>query len=278
MKKHFIFVPLVIFAMLVLFVSCAQENNDVVNSINDVIDNSSENLNSENESNILDNNEILTQIGELLITTPKGQEPIQNDDGTITLPSGGSYTNPVTGDKITVPNGTVIKNDGNSSRSFGAYNISQQIKIEQSDGQQLWANYYNWGSLDDDMEEPTDIQAEPIKESPWRSIINLDDNGDIEKIIYRINDKTKIISDNDAIIREKDDGGYFTFDRSTCTIRLTNGVVINAPINTRVEIESGKLTIITIGDSDAIITQSDKTEFTISKGTILDSEGNVIKN
>jgi len=61
---------------------------------------------------ILDNT-VETQIGDLIIKTPKGQEPIEVND-MIVLPGGGTYERLSLSlqERVTVANGTVIKSDG----------------------------------------------------------------------------------------------------------------------------------------------------------------------
>jgi len=74
---------------------------------------------------------VISAIGELAIATPKGQEPIQNNDGTITLPGGGSYILE-NGTKFTVAGGTIIKSDGNIPGTL--INAGKKITIEYSNG------------------------------------------------------------------------------------------------------------------------------------------------
>lgn len=56
---------------------------------------------------------VTTQIGTMIVITPKGQDPIQNDNGTVTLPGGGTFTivdkdSELYNAKITVQNGYLI--------------------------------------------------------------------------------------------------------------------------------------------------------------------------
>jgi len=52
------------------------------------------------------------QMGELTVTTPKGQEPVDNGDNTATLPSGGTVVTP-DGTKVILPGGTILDSEGN---------------------------------------------------------------------------------------------------------------------------------------------------------------------
>jgi hypothetical protein len=61
-----------------------------------------------------------------------------------------------------------------------------------------------------------------------------------------------------------------------CTIELTNGVKITAPKNTKVSEDNKGKFIITVGDENATVIQSDGTSTTVKKGTKLDKEGNII--
>ncbi|MCL2775051.1 MAG: hypothetical protein FWD71_17135 [Oscillospiraceae bacterium] len=93
--------------------------------------------------NVENDDTVTTQIGNLYITTPKGQEPIQNEDGTITLPGGGTYafkgkvriTMPsgssydFTDGNYTIVNGIVVNSDGNINMSLPA-NIGKEITYE----------------------------------------------------------------------------------------------------------------------------------------------------
>ena len=93
---------------------------------------------AETAANDEDNNiTVTTQIGELTITTPIGQEPIQNDDGTITLPGGGTYEmdkgNGI--EKVTISSGAIIRSDGTFSFNPGiGLNIDITAIIEEANG------------------------------------------------------------------------------------------------------------------------------------------------
>jgi len=72
-----------------------------------------------------------TQIGGGEVTTPTGQDPIVNGDGSITLPGGGTITTPGGGNgkggsTIVVPPGTIIDSDGRISfpPGSGGYRIT----------------------------------------------------------------------------------------------------------------------------------------------------------
>ena len=69
----------------------------------------------------------VTQIGGLIITTPEGKAPIQNGDGTITLPMGSSYE--YSDEKYTATDGIVINDDGTIDMSLPA-NIGKPLTIE----------------------------------------------------------------------------------------------------------------------------------------------------
>ncbi|MCL2773958.1 MAG: hypothetical protein FWD71_11475 [Oscillospiraceae bacterium] len=76
-------------------------------------------------------------------------------------------------------------------------------------------------------------------------------------------------------------GGSFRM-ATTSTLKLPNGITINAPKETIIQVTivkggDHKLQI-TIGDGDATIIQSDGTSSTVPSGTVLDSEGNVVSN
>jgi formylmethanofuran dehydrogenase subunit D len=78
---------------------------------------------------------VVTEIGSLSITTPKGQEPIENENGTITLPGGGWYINR-NGDKVTVSEGTIIESHGgiNMNYTINQQNLDSTIIFESPDG------------------------------------------------------------------------------------------------------------------------------------------------
>ena len=344
--------------------------------------------------NNTDTETVATQIDDLLITTPKGQEPIQNDNGTITLPGGGTYINPTNGETVIAPKDTIVGKDGS------AYNPNNLITIEKNGQHMLDVNLYNYnlniqdnlywkshievnnivyelndgtkiimaigGSINSTNQDnygymeflektmieytsglkvdapantiiefkngsyvttlgdgdatitypngtssvmhntssgtildgegniaeqsvniPTDIKSdsdkqegntEPIIENPWQMTINLNSHNGIEVIYELYNDGTKIITDDYAKIGSDGDSKvYLTANKSVCAIELTNGVVINAPINTMVDLEDNILTVITIGDGGATITQPDGTTSTVPAGTVLDNEGNIVK-
>jgi len=74
-----------------------------------------------------------------------------------------------------------------------------------------------------------------------------------------------------------DRNGYIIFSTTECIIQFTNGVIAEAPVHTKVEIRNGSIFTAAIGDGEATITQPDGTSTTVPSGTVLDSEGNVIK-
>ena len=77
--------------------------------------------------------------------------------------------------------------------------------------------------------------------------------------IYKISDGTTIITEH--LTGHYYAGEYSIIINAISTIKLTNGITINAPINTIIDFnENGELAIIKIGD------------------TILDSEGNIIES
>ena len=73
-----------------------------------------------------------TIIGDLIISTQKGQEPIQNDDGTITLPNGGWYKLP-NGDEVNVWSSITIQSNGKIDKSL-PINKGKRITIVRANG------------------------------------------------------------------------------------------------------------------------------------------------
>ncbi|MCL2773385.1 MAG: hypothetical protein FWD71_08540 [Oscillospiraceae bacterium] len=237
------------------------------------------------EGNVADNTEtVTTQIGELSITTPKGQEPIQNDDGTITLPGGGTYIN-LSGDKVTASSSTIIRKNGDFTIS-DEINTDVTIIVESPDGtittvtQGIMRTNKGLNNIpSESVNNSSDKNSEQDISWPWTTESASDNTK-----IYEFTDGTKITSFSMAT--EIYNPGYNTnyqtlpgnyinrseytvrYD-SKCTIEFTNGVTVNAPINTSANITEGKLTI-TIGDGDATITQPDGTTSTVPSGTVLD--------
>ena len=91
-----------------------------------------------------------TTIGDNNVTTPKGQKPVTNSDGSTTLPAGGTITNPGSnngkgGSTINVPPGTIVTEDGKISFPSGSgggtitydnghtFNISEDATIIMDD-------------------------------------------------------------------------------------------------------------------------------------------------
>jgi|GEM_PF-2591008 len=72
-----------------------------------------------------------SEVNALTITTPKGQNPIDNKDGTFTLPGGGMYT--VGSDTVIVSEGITIRDDG-SIPGGTEYNFDGKVTIKESDG------------------------------------------------------------------------------------------------------------------------------------------------
>ncbi|MCL2776259.1 MAG: hypothetical protein FWD71_23400 [Oscillospiraceae bacterium] len=84
--------------------SATDETSDYINIPNFT----SETTTDITTSNIDESDGTITQqMGELTVTTPQGQEPVDNGDGTATLPAGGTVIAP-DGTKVTVPSCTVI--------------------------------------------------------------------------------------------------------------------------------------------------------------------------
>ena len=145
------------------------------------------------------------------------------------------------------------------------------------------AEIEKFGSLEFDADDYNKRQAIWAK-WPWYS-----KSGDESKTLY-IKNGTKIIakgrnhnSDFGGIFRgESSCAGTITLnDNKSCgngQIELPNGTILNVPRKTSVsvEYESGECTI-TIGDDNATIIKPDGAEITISAGTIIDNEGNIIK-
>ena len=281
MKKHKILYLTIIIAMLVLCASCTTENNAVDNPANDITYNSAENPNNENEGDNSDNDEISTQIGDLIIITLKGQEPIQNEDGTITLPGGGRYTTIRDAYTIyTVSSGSIINNSG-SMNFTDTLNVDSTITIEYPDGRIEVMNRY--GIVNGDIIKDSEQQNQETDALPKYTIS--DETADKFEIIYTFNDGTEMITDDYITFmyyaenESTSSGYYFIVSGDIFTIKLPNRVVIDVPINTKIEIDqNGKLVIIIIGDSSATIKQADETVITISENTVLDKNGNVIEN
>ncbi|MCL1859824.1 MAG: DUF4097 domain-containing protein [Oscillospiraceae bacterium] len=95
---------------------------------------------------------------------------------------------------------------------------------------------------------------------------------------YGFYDGTRVTAFDSYTIKNTtlgDSDGYIIFTTTSCIITFTNGIIVDAPINTKVEIRDGMFTA-TIGDSEATVTHPDGTSSTVSSGTVLDSDGNVI--
>jgi hypothetical protein len=113
---------------------------------------------------------------------------------------------------------------------------------------------------------------------PWKIYDN-------DSKTFHIKDGTKVIAQSRTLVSNVDrilngettSAGYIRFDKIGA-IHLSNGIIINAPKNTivSVEYETGECTV-TICDSEATITKPDGAEVTVSSGTIIDNEGNIIK-
>ena len=279
MKK--IFYLALIIMLLLLCTSCTTENNIVDNPASDITDNSVENPNNKNESDNSDNDEISTQIGDIIIITLKGQEPIQNEDGTITLPGGGRYTTIRDIYTIyTVSSGSIINSNG-SMNFTDTLNVNSTITVEYPDGRIEVMNRY--GIVNGDIINDGEQQNQETDVLP-KYIIS-DETADKFEIIYTFNDGTEMITDDYIKFmyyaeNESTSAGYsFIVSSNIFTVKLPNGVVIDVPINTKIEIDqNGKLIIIIIGDSNATIKQADETVITVPENTVLDKEGNVIEN
>ena len=256
MRKTF-YLALIIIS-LVLFTSCTTENNIIDNP---VIENSAGNLNDENESDSLNNNEISTQIGELLIITLKGQEPIQNDDGTITLPGGGTYIDS-NDEKVIISGRTIIRSDGSFSKDIGnGLNIDTAATIENIDGS-LFVINKDGGTYSVPAEHDSDE--------------NRQFEGDYT---FKLEDGTKVtvpFADVMEIINHTDNK-YTLILNSPGMIEFTNGVKVNVPVNTEVVIWNNVFTatIDPLNNGEATIIQPNGTTSTVPAGTILDSEGNI---
>ena len=130
-----------------------------------------------------------------------------------------------------------------------------------------------------------DVQNETFDAPDWSNyfenhiLYNIADNSSKTKFItFDFYDGTKVTASNPIINSTNGQGdGYIIFVGTYCTIEFSNGVKIDAPINTKTEIWDGVFTA-TIGDGDATVTKPDSASFTVSSGTVLDNQGNVIKD
>lgn len=95
----------------------------------------------------------------------------------------------------------------------------------------------------------------------------------IEGVRCELKDGTIIIS---PILNVSNDNYRVKFAGSSL-IEYANGVTVEAPVNTEVKFKKDTTYTITIGDGDATIAYPDGISETISAGTVLDGEGNIIK-
>jgi len=133
-------------------------------------------------------------------------------------------------------------------------------------------------NYDNEKLEKLDKRLAVKADCPWKSY-NSEDN----KILH-VKDGTKIIcserthcSNINRILNGETNSGFIRLDRAG-EIKLSNGMIINAPKNTivNVEYESGECTIV-IGDDSATIVTPDNIGVTVPQGTLVDNKGNVIK-
>lgn len=155
--------------------------------------------------------------------------------------------------------------------------IADNIEIGQSLKKGDIVGY--WYGTEDDLPTEDDVSGEnPDLDLPYndseRPYNGSDVGGDR---IFELRDGTKITMIADYVTSGGygDDYNYIIFNNQACTIELVNGIIIDAPINTRVDMQDSLK--ITIGDDNAAMIQPDGTATAISAGTVLDGEGNIIK-
>lgn len=260
-NKKIIYVLILCMTALLLF-SC-QEQSPQTSSNGD-------NLNG-NASFNDDEDTVVTQIGELMITTLKGQEPFQNEDGTITLPDGGIYTDN-RDYKITITGMTIIRSDGSFSKDIDSgFNTDTVAIMEGTDGSVF--NINKDGGVSYYFPEKED--ESPITDRPP---IEIDDERLTEYRLFEFADGTKITMTPGSPVtdtRNQRENKYTLILTFPSIIELTNGATVGAPADTIVVLISDILDNITIGDGEAIITQADGTTSTVPAGTILGNEGNI---
>jgi hypothetical protein len=231
---------------------------------------------------------------------------VQNDDGTITLPGGGTYY--YDKDKVTVSNGTVIKNDGTiptAPVNEGKFiqgnfvNSGKIIKIEKSDGNivliesdgtiningKRLSNLHDMsiclsGALGgDNLIKNFAVSDDFIGDFKWNDyLINPDDYSDFANYIINFDDYSEfnesLVSHYDWRIFPENWNGYdlwLNMDNKTVTLMIGAMSVITNKDQKPVLNNDGTITL----TGDALVTKSNGDSFAIPAGTVIENkEGN----
>ena len=203
--------------------------------------------------------DLLTHLGYFIIETPAGEGPVHNDDGTLTLPAGGFVTTTEDDSRYELDSGAVLDYDGVNSpykiNIKSAFKLpGSDMKIEAADG---------FAVVLEELEEMYKNAGRGHRESPWE--ISFDSDG---HAIFKFNvSDIKFVSLDSVFPMYKDaQNGVILFKK--CRIELADGTIIDAPLNTKAQIDEGEFKII-IGEGDAVQTSPDGTVSAVEQGTVL---------
>lgn len=207
----------------------------------------------------------ITKIGYFTIETPKGEVPILNDDSTMTLPGGGTIITD-NGTQFTVESGGVLYCD--ELNSPFKLSIHDSVRIASGDSDVIIESPNGVTISIDGMmiEEESTVEEERVsRNSPW--LIYFDEN---QNAIFEFAANGVKCTSLDSVFPtyKNADNGTILFKK--CTIELTDGTIIDAPLNTIAKINEGVFTII-IGMGEANMIKPDGTISAIPEGTVIDS-------
>ena len=204
-------------------------------------------------------------LGYFVIETPDGEEPVHNDDGTMTLPGGGIISSAENDSKFELGNGAVLNFDGHSpyriyiDSPFKLLGNNMDIVIESPDGFSITID-----GLEEQLRESAGGAGREPRIAPWDIIFDGERNAVFE---FKVNG-IKFISLDSVFPMYKDEhNGVILFKK--CRIELADGTVIDAPLNTKAQIDTGEFKII-IGEGSATVTRPDGTAGMIPGGTVFD--------
>ena len=208
----------------------------------------------------------LTYIGYFIIETPAGERPVMNDDGTLTLPGGGVITTTENDSRVGLESGAVLEYDESArpyrlavDAQFKLLGGEHSIRIETPGGFVITI---------DELAELYHVPARQRRIPPWVASMNEADNP-----VFEIGAVTFTALDSVFPMFRDEYNGVILFKQSR--IELGDGTVIDAPLNTRAQIDGGELSII-IGAGDAVVTSPDGAVRRLPEGTVLDGGLSVV--
>ena len=203
----------------------------------------------------------LTHIGYFIIETPVGERPVMNDDGTMTLPGGGVITTTENDSRVELESGAVLEYD-EAARPY-RLTVDAQFKLLGGEHSIRIETPGGFVITIDELAELYYVPGRQRRMPPWVASMNEADNP-----VFEIGAVTFTSLDSVFPMFRDEYNGLILFKQSR--IELSDGTVVDAPLNTRAQIDGGELSII-IGAGDAVVTGPDGAVRTIPAGTVLDS-------